>query len=91
VSNPEAPYWGGRFEERSLVPLGEARLDRIGLDEWLRRSRAKADPTPTNRDPPVSGQQGQTEHLPRCVGRHRHAALPMEGSDLMSLICGKMR
>ena len=27
-------------EERSLVPLGEARLGRIGLDEWLRRSRA---------------------------------------------------
>ena len=42
VSEPEAPYWGGRVEERSLVPLGEARLGRIGLDEWLRRSRAKA-------------------------------------------------
>jgi uncharacterized protein YbjT (DUF2867 family) len=42
VSDPEAPYWGGRVEERSLVPLGEARLGRIGLDEWLRRSRAKA-------------------------------------------------
>jgi len=24
-------------EERSLVPLGEARLGRIGLDQWLRR------------------------------------------------------
>jgi hypothetical protein len=24
------------------VPLGEARLGRIGLDEWLRRSQAKA-------------------------------------------------
>jgi uncharacterized protein YbjT (DUF2867 family) len=42
VSDPEAPYWGGRVEERSLVPLGEARLGRIGLDEWLRRLRAKA-------------------------------------------------
>jgi hypothetical protein len=29
-------------EERSLVPLGEARLGRINLDEWLRRSQAKA-------------------------------------------------
>lgn len=36
VRDPEARYWGGRVEERSLVPLGEARLGRIGLDEWLR-------------------------------------------------------
>jgi len=42
VSDPEALYFGGRVEERSLVPLGEARLGRIGLDEWLRRSRAGA-------------------------------------------------
>jgi uncharacterized protein YbjT (DUF2867 family) len=42
VSDPEAKYWGGRVEERSLVPLGEARLGRIGFDEWLRRSRAAA-------------------------------------------------
>jgi uncharacterized protein YbjT (DUF2867 family) len=37
VSDPEAHYFGGRVEERSLVPLGEARLGRIDLDEWLRR------------------------------------------------------
>ena len=42
VSDPEARYWGGRVEERSLVPLGEARLGRIGLNEWLRRSQAGA-------------------------------------------------
>jgi uncharacterized protein YbjT (DUF2867 family) len=42
VSDPEARYWGGRVEEHSLVPLGEARLGRIGLDEWFRRSRAVA-------------------------------------------------
>ena len=42
VSDPEARYWGGRVEEHSLVPLGEARLGRIGFDEWLRRSRAGA-------------------------------------------------
>jgi len=42
VPDPEARYFGGRVEERSLVPLGEARLGRIGLDEWLRRSRVKA-------------------------------------------------
>jgi uncharacterized protein YbjT (DUF2867 family) len=42
VRDPEARYWGGRVEERSLVPLGEARLGRIGLDDWLRRSKAGA-------------------------------------------------
>jgi uncharacterized protein YbjT (DUF2867 family) len=40
VSDPEARYWGGRVAELSLVPLGEARRGHIGLDEWLRRSRA---------------------------------------------------
>jgi len=42
VRDPEARYFGGRVEERSLVPLGEARLGRIGFDEWLRRSQAAA-------------------------------------------------
>jgi uncharacterized protein YbjT (DUF2867 family) len=42
VSDPEARYGGGRVDEHSLVPLGVARLGRIGLDEWLRRSQAKA-------------------------------------------------
>ena len=42
VSDPEARYFGGRVEERSLVPLGEARLGRIGFDEWLRSSKAKS-------------------------------------------------
>jgi len=42
VRDPNARYFGGHIEERSLVPLGEARLGRIGLDEWLRRSSAAA-------------------------------------------------
>ena len=42
VSDPEARYFGGRVEEYSLVPLGGARLGRIGLDEWLRRPQAAA-------------------------------------------------
>jgi uncharacterized protein YbjT (DUF2867 family) len=42
VSDPEARYFGGRVEARSLVPLGEARHGRIGFDEWLRRSQAAA-------------------------------------------------
>jgi len=40
VRDPEARYFGGRVEELSLVPLGEARLGRIGLEEWLSRSKA---------------------------------------------------
>ena len=42
VSDPAARYWGGHVEEHSLVPLGEERLGRIRLDEWLRRSQASA-------------------------------------------------
>ena len=42
VSDPDARYFGSRVEDRSLVPLGEARLGRIGFDEWLRRSQAAA-------------------------------------------------
>jgi uncharacterized protein YbjT (DUF2867 family) len=42
VRDPEARYFGGRVEEHSLVPLGEARLGRIGFDEWLRRPQARA-------------------------------------------------
>ena len=42
VSDPEARSFGSRVEERSLVPLGEARLGRIDFDEWLRRSQAAA-------------------------------------------------
>ncbi len=42
VRDAQARYWGGRVEEHSLVPLGEARLGHLGLDEWLRRSRVGA-------------------------------------------------
>jgi uncharacterized protein YbjT (DUF2867 family) len=42
VREPEARYFGGRVEKHSLVPLGDARLGRIGLDDWLRRSQAAA-------------------------------------------------
>ena len=41
VRDPEARYFGGRVEEQSLVPLGEARLGHIDLDEWLRRLPAR--------------------------------------------------
>lgn len=42
VSDQVARYFGGLVDDRSLVPLGGARLGRIGFDEWLRRSRAGA-------------------------------------------------
>jgi uncharacterized protein YbjT (DUF2867 family) len=42
VRDPEAGYFGGRVEKSSLVPVGEARLGRISLNDWLRRSQAKA-------------------------------------------------
>jgi uncharacterized protein YbjT (DUF2867 family) len=42
VRDPQARYWGGRVEERSLVPLSDARLGRIRLDDWLRRRQAAA-------------------------------------------------
>jgi uncharacterized protein YbjT (DUF2867 family) len=42
VRDPEARYYGGQVEERSLVPFGEARLGHITFDEWLRRKRAAA-------------------------------------------------
>ena len=42
VSDHGAAYWGGRVKESLFVPLGEARLGRIGFDEWLRRSQAAA-------------------------------------------------
>src|SRR6201982_3997429 len=42
VRDPGARNFGARIGERPLVPLGEARLGRITLDEWLRHTRAAA-------------------------------------------------
>ncbi|MDL2403396.1 SDR family oxidoreductase [Rhizobium mayense] len=42
MKDPEARYFGGRLEEKSLVPWGEARLGRINLEEWLRRLQKAA-------------------------------------------------
>jgi uncharacterized protein YbjT (DUF2867 family) len=42
VRDPQARYWGGLVDDHSLVPSGEARLGRITLEEWVRRSRVAA-------------------------------------------------
>jgi uncharacterized protein YbjT (DUF2867 family) len=39
VTDPDARYFGGRLAETSLVPVGEARLGRLNLEEWLRHPR----------------------------------------------------
>lgn len=39
VNDPQARYFGGTVMETSLVPLGDARLGRISLDDWLRTHR----------------------------------------------------
>ena len=38
VGDPEARYFGGRVEERSLVPLGDARLGPTRFEDWLKQS-----------------------------------------------------
>ena len=40
VSDPDAQYFGSRVTESTLVPLGNARLGRVRLDERIHRSGA---------------------------------------------------
>jgi uncharacterized protein YbjT (DUF2867 family) len=39
VEDRDARYYGGRVEERSLVPLGDARIGRISLEQWLTQAK----------------------------------------------------
>ncbi|WP_321927538.1 SDR family oxidoreductase [Paraburkholderia guartelaensis] len=39
VTDQDAPYYGGRVEEQSLVPLGDARIGRLSLDQWLAQAK----------------------------------------------------
>ncbi|WP_427308774.1 SDR family oxidoreductase [Cupriavidus sp. H39] len=39
VTDRNARYYGGLLEELSLVPLGDARIGRISLDQWLARAK----------------------------------------------------
>jgi uncharacterized protein YbjT (DUF2867 family) len=39
VTDREARYYGGRVEQQSLVPLGDARIGRVSLDQWLAQTK----------------------------------------------------
>lgn len=39
VTDRNARYYGGQVEELSLVPLGDARIGRISLDQWLSQAK----------------------------------------------------
>ncbi|MFM0342552.1 SDR family oxidoreductase [Paraburkholderia sp. RL17-347-BIC-D] len=39
VTDRAARYYGGLVEEQSLVPLGDARIGRVGLDQWLAQAK----------------------------------------------------
>ncbi|MFM0169308.1 SDR family oxidoreductase [Paraburkholderia sediminicola] len=39
VTDREARYYGGLVEEQSLVPLGDARIGRVSLDQWLAQAK----------------------------------------------------
>ncbi|HEY1266770.1 MAG TPA: SDR family oxidoreductase [Candidatus Binatia bacterium] len=41
ASDPQAPYYGIRVDNRSLVPGDHPRLGTIHLDEWVRQPRAR--------------------------------------------------
>ncbi|WP_416047032.1 SDR family oxidoreductase [Cupriavidus basilensis] len=40
VTDRNARYYGGLVEELSLVPIGDARIGRISLDQWLAQAKA---------------------------------------------------
>lgn len=42
TADPDAAYFGSRVEQFSLVPLGDARLGRIALPDWIQRQGGKA-------------------------------------------------
>ena len=66
MSGPQARYWAGRVEERSLVPVGEARLGRIALDERLGRSESGALIPPS-----ANRRMGQHETSPLLAALRR--------------------
>lgn len=41
VGDPETPYFGGKLDDKSIVPLGEARLGKINFRQWMDKQLAK--------------------------------------------------
>ena len=52
VVDPHARYFGAELAERSLIPVGEARLGEIRFEEWLRQ------PASTTVNQPIVGPLG---------------------------------
>jgi uncharacterized protein YbjT (DUF2867 family) len=42
VADPEAHYFGAKLEDRSLVPLADARLGEIRFEDWLAHAAVPA-------------------------------------------------
>jgi uncharacterized protein YbjT (DUF2867 family) len=64
VKDPAARYFGGRLQENSLVPLGEARLGRLNLQDWLRHPRKGARSGRRGPPPPRPGRNMKNEDQP---------------------------
>ncbi|RKT21782.1 uncharacterized protein YbjT (DUF2867 family) [Paraburkholderia sp. RAU2J] len=41
VTDREARYYGGRVEEQSLVPLGDARIGHLSLEQWFEQVKKR--------------------------------------------------
>jgi uncharacterized protein YbjT (DUF2867 family)/nitrite reductase/ring-hydroxylating ferredoxin subunit len=59
VPDPHAPYFGTELEERSLVPLGEARLSQTTFEAWLTQSAG----------PPLKDNEFRVSDIPPGTGR----------------------
>jgi len=41
VGDPDTPYFGGKLDDKSIVPLGAARLGKISFQQWMDQQGAK--------------------------------------------------
>jgi len=41
VGDPDTPYFGGKLDDQSIVPLGEVRLGKINFRQWMDKQAAK--------------------------------------------------
>jgi uncharacterized protein YbjT (DUF2867 family)/quercetin dioxygenase-like cupin family protein len=85
VNDREARYFGGRLEEKSLVPLGEARLGRLNLEEWLRHSRKEPDQAVADRVDQGREETMKNEDQPICRGRK-----PMKIRTIIAATCAAL-